>query len=65
MDETFEEVDFSYIVSSSGKKQLVETLEILEDLKPALSNEQDFEEAAPQAKTVEAKTPLTEGQKDN
>lgn len=34
MDETFEEVDFSYIVKSSGKKVEVETLEVLEHLKP-------------------------------
>jgi ATP-dependent Lon protease len=30
MDETFEEVDFSYTVNSSGKKFLVETLEVQE-----------------------------------
>jgi len=34
MDETFEEVDFSYTVKSSGKKVEVETLEVLEHLKP-------------------------------
>ena len=30
MDETFEEVDFSYTVKSSNQKITVETLEILE-----------------------------------
>ena len=34
MDETFEEVDFSYTIKSSGKKVEVETLEVLEHLKP-------------------------------
>lgn len=34
MDETFEEVDFSYTVKSSGKKVEVDTLEVLEHLKP-------------------------------
>jgi ATP-dependent Lon protease len=34
MDETFEEVDFSYNIKSSGKKVEVETLEVLEHLKP-------------------------------
>jgi ATP-dependent Lon protease len=34
MDETFEEVDFSYTIKSSGNKVEVETLEVLEHLKP-------------------------------
>lgn len=34
MDETFEEVDFSYQVISSGEKKTIETLEVLEYLKP-------------------------------
>jgi ATP-dependent Lon protease len=34
MDETFEEVDFSYTIKSSGKKVEIETLEVLEHLKP-------------------------------
>lgn len=34
MDETFEEVDFSYSIKSSGKKVEIETLEVLEHLKP-------------------------------
>jgi len=34
MDETFEEVDFSYITKSNGKKTTIETLEVLVHLKP-------------------------------
>jgi ATP-dependent Lon protease len=34
MDETYEEVDFSYTIKSSGNKVEVETLEVLEHLKP-------------------------------
>lgn len=34
MDETFEEVDFSYTIKSTGKKVEIETLEVLEHLKP-------------------------------
>ena len=34
MDETFEEVDFSYTIKNSGNKVEVETLEVLEHLKP-------------------------------
>ncbi|WP_438965577.1 BREX system Lon protease-like protein BrxL [Flavobacterium sp.] len=34
MDETFEEVDFSYTIKSSGNKVEVDTLEVLEHLKP-------------------------------
>lgn len=34
MDETFEEVDFSYIIKSNGKKIIIETLEVLEHLPP-------------------------------
>ena len=36
MDETFEEVDFSYIIKSSGKRVEIETLEILERVGVAL-----------------------------
>ena len=35
MDETFEEVDFSYQVISSGAKRTIETLEVMENLQPA------------------------------
>ncbi len=34
MDETFEEVDFSYTILSSGKNRSVQTLEVLEHLAP-------------------------------
>jgi len=34
MDETFEEVDFGYTIKSSGTKVEIETLEVLEHLKP-------------------------------
>lgn len=40
MDETFEEVDFSYKVLSSGKKKTVQTLEVLEYLEPKLENQE-------------------------
>lgn len=39
MDETFEEVDFSYIIKSSGNKIEVETLEVLEHLKPVFEKQ--------------------------
>lgn len=39
MDETFEEVVFSYTIKSSGKKVEVETLEVLEHLKPIFENQ--------------------------
>jgi ATP-dependent Lon protease len=63
MDETFEEVDFSYVVSSSGNKYTVETLEVLEFLKPTLSDEPDFARAESEPSTTETKKPLKEGQK--
>jgi ATP-dependent Lon protease len=40
MDETFEEVDFSYKVLSSGKKKTVQTLEVLEYLEPKLEHQE-------------------------
>lgn len=39
MDETFEEVDFSYTIKGSGKKVEIETLEVLEHLKPIFDNQ--------------------------
>lgn len=63
MDETFEEVDFSYTVSSSGDRQTVETLEVIEYLQPTLSADPEFAPTAPQAKTGETKKSLKEGQK--
>ena len=40
MDETFEEVDFSYTVLSSGKKKQVQTLEVIEHLEPKPEQEE-------------------------
>lgn len=51
MDETFEEVDFSYTIKSSGNKVEVETLEVLEHLKP-IFEKQVIE---PSTKTEETK----------
>jgi ATP-dependent Lon protease len=43
MDETFEEVDFSYIIKSSGKRVEIETLEILEHSTPIIEVNNDSE----------------------
>ena len=51
MDETFEEVDFSYTVKSTGKKVEVETLEVSEHLKPILEKQ----ESEPQVTSEEKK----------
>ncbi len=65
MDETFEEVDFSYQVKRSGEKFAVETLEILEygadDLKQK-DNSAVLNEEVASANEMTA-LPLTEGQK--
>lgn len=42
MDETFEDVDFSYTIKSSGKKVEVETLEVLEYLKPIFRKQESL-----------------------
>jgi ATP-dependent Lon protease len=55
MDETFEEVDFSYTIKSSGKRIEVETLEVLEHLKP-IFEKQVIE---PATKTEEIKGAIT------
>jgi ATP-dependent Lon protease len=55
MDETFEEVDFSYSVISSGEKKTVDTLEITEFTTPTIktSNEEKFTvEAKPETKKL-------------
>lgn len=44
MDETFEEVDFSYIIKSSGEKVTIETLEVLEHGIPQTSIDQNTQE---------------------
>lgn len=69
MDETFEEVDFSYQVISSGAKRTVETLEVLEYLQPAkitLTDEPDTPTVPSEAAEAPAppkKKELTTGQK--
>ncbi len=61
MDETFEEVDFSYVVISSGRKKVVETLEMLEYYP---SDDGHAEEATESPlESVATKKKLTEGQK--
>jgi ATP-dependent Lon protease len=63
MDETFEEVDFSYTVISSGNKKTIETLEVMEflqvDQHEPVQNEEDIETSTKPA--VAKKTPI-EGQ---
>lgn len=51
MDETFEEVDFSYKILSSGKKKTVQTLEVLEYLEPKIEH---------QEATIQVKEAITE-----
>ncbi len=53
MDETFEEVDFSYVLKASGIRKTVETLEVLEYLQP-FSSEPGLERAAHEPKTAAA-----------
>jgi ATP-dependent Lon protease len=40
IDETYETVDFGYIIKSSGKKVEIETLEVLEHLKPIFEKQE-------------------------
>lgn len=64
MDETFEEVDFSYEVRASGVQKTVETLEVLAYLKPASSSPAEVlvsAEAQP-ATSVPAQKAPSEGQ---
>jgi len=44
MDETYEEVDFSYLTKSNGKRTIIETLEVLENLDPKeiIDNQESF-----------------------
>ncbi|RZJ34507.1 MAG: BREX system Lon protease-like protein BrxL [Flavobacterium sp.] len=63
MDETFEEVDFSYTTKSNGKLTTVETLEVLEHLSPS---QIDLSAEKPQESTPAhqpAKIDLPGGQK--
>lgn len=57
MDETFEEVDFSYIIKSSGNKVEVETLEVLEHLKPVFEKQV----IEPTKNTEDSKETITSG----
>jgi len=65
IDETFEEVDFSYIVKESGTVVTVDTLEVLEHLtpEPSASLFQNNESTDNIGTTVEQQIELTEGQK--
>ncbi|SFI77983.1 ATP-dependent Lon protease [Kaistella treverensis] len=65
MDETFEEVDFSYIVKESGTVVTVDTLEVLEHLtpEPSASLFQNNESTDNTGFTVQPQIELTEGQK--
>jgi ATP-dependent Lon protease len=62
MDETFEEVDFSYKVLSSGKKKNVQTLEVIEYLmpKPELEESISVEGAATEVTASIAQEPKKE-----
>lgn len=65
MDETFEEVDFSYKVISSGKQRKVQTLEFIEYLEPKLEVEENIvtEKTAEPSKVEEVKKELAAGQR--
>lgn len=66
MDETFEEVDFSYTIKSTGKTIQVETLEELEHGTPKQSFEPKTDTNSHEAKGVKVeptKIELSEGQK--
>ena len=65
MDETFEEVDFSYTIKESGKVVTVDTLEVLEHLTPDTSAElfQSNEPVSEFSSPIEPKVEVTEGQK--
>ncbi len=66
MDETFEEVDFSYTIKSSGEIRKIETLEVIENISlfPALQTELFPQKTHTEKKTeAEPKTVLAGGQK--
>lgn len=65
MDETFEEVDFSYKVISSGKQRKVQTLEFIEYLEPKLEVEENIvtDEKAEPSKVEDVKKELAAGQR--
>ena len=61
MDETFEEVDFSYSIISSGEKKTVETLEVTE-LTSARITETKAQESSKESKLTPNKLVRKEGQ---
>lgn len=68
MDETFEEVDFSYTIKSNGKKIIIETLEVLEHLPPEqniipFTDEEKFNSESIKSTLDNAKIQLLGGQK--
>ena len=63
MDETFEEVDFSYKVLSSGKQRSVQTLEVLEFEKPEEISFNEVSATVEGEKEIEVQKELAEGQK--
>jgi ATP-dependent Lon protease len=66
MDETFEEVDFSYTIKETGERVEIDTLEVLEHLaplKPIISEEISADvDSSPKIETKKEKV-LTSGQK--
>jgi ATP-dependent Lon protease len=66
MDETFEEVDFSYIIKETGERIEIDTLEVLEHLaplKPVISEELTADvDSSPKIETKKEKV-LASGQK--
>lgn len=69
MDETFEEVDFSYKILSSGQEVTVETLEVLEHEAPLVpvkekadSQNQNLTSEAPKEKTTEGQVIIRDNQ---
>lgn len=64
MDETFEEVDFSYTVKNTGKQVSIETLEMIEyGPKKEKQPEADTESSKPKSDGETARLVLSEGQK--
>ena len=66
MDETFEEVDFSYTIKETGERVEIDTLEVLEHLapfKPIISEENNADvDSSPKVETKKEKV-LASGQK--
>jgi len=63
MDETFEEVDFSYRVIATGAKKTIETLEVLEYLKPTQSETEEHLASDPKkVEPAKSRSSRAEGQ---